>query len=282
MSKSENIHKNTLSKILNQYKTLGVSRISKSSKLYLKFAVELITALEKELDNDLLLSFIYGSVTRGQADTGRSLFETNCYVQNKYIGTIFDNDVRSDIDICVVVKKPQNSTDRITQITKSIFENYPQEMLISVLLFPEKSAISGIKQNKSPNIYNRLFGISTQIILSNKKNNLQKYVGGFKPNILDLDYERERLEIREIISTQAKRNKSKIFVKNEELVRLTPTWTKFHIPEYFEKMPSSAFGHEILKLKIPERYPLTMNNINFDNLNELDQYLSKSKVIGFK
>lgn len=278
MSKSEIIHKNTLDKIFNQYKTLGVSRISKSSRLYLKFAIELISALEKELGDKLLVSFIYGSVTRGHADTGRSLFETNCYVQNKNVGTIFDNDVRSDVDICVVVKSPQDFEDRITQITKSIFKGFPQEMLISVLLFPEKSVIFGIKQNKSPNIYNRLFGISTKIVLSDKDNNLQKYVDGFKPNVLDIDYESERLKIREIVSAKTRKNKSMIFVKKEKLLSLAPTWAKFHMSEYFKKTPTSAFGHEILKLKIPERYPLTINNINFENLNELNQYLNQNSI----
>lgn len=282
MSKSKNIHKNTISKIFNQFKILGVTRISKSSRLYLKFAAELISALENELDNNLLASFIYGSVTRGQADTNKSLFETNCYVQNKYVGTIFDNKVRSDIDICVVVKNPQDYENRIIRITKSIFKYFPQEMLISVLLFPEKSVVTGIKQNKSPNIYNRLFGISTKIVLSDKDNNLQKYINGFKPNILDTDYEAERLEIREIISDKARKCKSIVFVKKEKLLILAPTWTKFHMSEYFEKTPASAFGDEILKLKIPERYPLTMSNINFENSSEFNLYLKLNKVIELK
>lgn len=282
MPKSKNIHKNTISKIFNQFKILGVPRISKSSKLYLKFAAELISALENELGDNLLASFIYGSVTRGQADTGRSLFETNCYVQNKYVGTIFDNKVKSDIDICVVVKNPQDFENRVIQITKSIFKDFPQEMLISVLLFPEKSVVSGIKQNKSPNIYNRLFGISTKIVLSDKDSNLQKYINGFKPNVLDIDYEAERLKTREIVSAKARKCKSMVFVKKEKLLILSPTWTKFHMSEYFEKTPTSAFGHEILKLKIPKRYPLTMNNINFENSSKLNLYLNQNKIIEFK
>jgi len=265
--------KNSSNALSVQLKSNGVISPSPSSLEYLDFASDLVDTIHNAgLHTQIYTSFIYGSVARGQADTGRSVFETRCFLRGDYYGSLFELANKSDIDIAIVVDSPPKISSKIKTVALEIYVKHPKNNLVSILLFPENNVKNNLSSTKTPDIYKRLFGVTKKIILLGQ-DKMREYQNIFEAEEPDYLYEGDRLRIREIVSKELHSNIKKLFLNRNAIFEIAPRWANANHSKPFQEEPTSAFSPEILKIKIPERHPSSSKNIQFDFEEEIETFL---------
>lgn len=259
--------------IADQYRGYGIDDISQSTYEYLNFLDELVVAIKKigPAAHDLIC-LVYGSVSRGTADTNASFFENRLYLNSKHYGSLFARMPSSDIDIAIIGENLDDLYDILTNQVNKIAQARYSNKLISILFATKSLVIENVFSENTPNVYKRLVQESEKLVVLGN-NMLESMLQNAPRSETDKVYSSERVGIKHYINKHIG-NSSKLFVLHQELMKHFPVWSTKNLTKEFAGEITSPFGTTVKRIKFPNRFPYTTKCFNFADVNELMEFVN--------
>lgn len=259
--------------IAEQYQLYGIDEISQSTYEYPNFLEELVVGIKKLSPSvQDIVCLVYGSVSRGTADTNASFFENRLYLNSKHYGSLFTRMPSSDIDIAIIGENLDDLYDILTnQVNKIAHARYSNK-LISILFAPKSLVIENVFSENTPNVYKRLVQESEKLVVLGN-NMLESMLQNAPRSETDKIYSSERVGIKHYINEHIG-NSSKLFVLHQELMKHFPVWSTKNLTKEFAGEITSPFGTTVKRIKFPNRFPYTTKCFNFVDVNELMEFVN--------